>query len=241
MLAKLARTDLEILRRAGHSPTDEQVVRLNALAIRIERGKNTTVANAPRIANAGNVVLHEPTVGALEWWHNYGRDAAWTTRGKLSTYYWMLAHACEPDAFEGLERAADIRKRVRAWRRRVFATEGELWRALLWVKSGETPVDAETAPAVVESSIEDDEAHDKLWASIIAAAGALSMRPEDLRTATRDTLTSLLVAANLHAKIPVKTSVAKDYIAYKRLLREIEERGTGNGERGTGNGENSKL
>lgn len=225
MFAKLSRSDLKRLRSAGFSPTDEDVVRLNDLAVRIERGKETTVANMPRIAFAGNVVLHEPTIGALEWWHNFGRDAAWSTRGKLDTYYWCLAHATNPNAFDGLEEASKIRKTVRRWKCGVFATDGELWRALLWVKSGER-VDDDAKPGTIpESTIEEDAIIENLWASVIAAAGALSMRPQDLRTVTRDTLTELLIAANLHAKIPMKTSIAKDYIAYRKLLKEIESRG----------------
>lgn len=225
MFAKLAKSDIERLRSAGYEPTDEQLIRLNDLAIRIERGKNTTAANMPRVATAGNVTLHEPTIGALEWWHNFGRDAAWTTRGKLDVYYWMLANATRPGEFYDLEKPSAIRRKVRAWRRGVFATEGELWRALLWVKSGENVADDETPRAAVESSIEEDETIDRLWSAVIAASGALSMRPEDLRTVTVDTLTSLLISANLHAKIPVKTSIAKDYIAYKICLKEIEKNG----------------
>lgn len=220
----IARKDLEKLRAAGYEPTDAQVIRLNDLAVRIERGKHTTVANMPRVAVAGNVTLHEPTIGALEWWHNFGRDAAWTTRGKLDVYYWLLAHATNPGAFYGLEKASAIRRTVRAWKRGVFATDGEMWRALLWVKSGENAVD-ETPRAVIDSSIEDDESMNRLYSAMIAASGALSIRPDDLKTITVDTLTSLLIAANLRAKIPVKVSIAKDYIAYKFCLKEIEKNG----------------
>lgn len=225
MFAKLARTDLVRLRAAGFRPTDAEVVRLNDLAVRIERGKNTTVANMPRVAEAGNIYLHEPTIGALEWWHNFGRDAAWSSRGKLECYYWMLANADNPDAFEGLEKPRDIRRVVRKWRCTVFATESQLWRALMWVKTGEAGDAEEVTPAALESTVEDDATMDRLYASVIAAAGALSMRPSELRTETVDTLTALLIAANLHAQHPIKMSIAKDYIAYKKCLRSIEERG----------------
>lgn len=65
MLTETAKNDLAALRAAGFSPTDEEIVKLNDLAIRIERGKDTTPANMPRVAFAGNVVLHEPTIGAI--------------------------------------------------------------------------------------------------------------------------------------------------------------------------------
>lgn len=65
MLAETARLDLAALRAAGFSPTDEEIIKLNDIALRIEHGKDTTAVNAPRTAFAGNVVLHEPTIGAL--------------------------------------------------------------------------------------------------------------------------------------------------------------------------------
>lgn len=95
MLSKLAKTDLESLRSAGYSPTDEEIIRLNDLAIRIERGKETTPANMPRIAVCGNVVLHEPTVGSIQWWENFGKNASYGDEMKMMVYYWTLAFANE--------------------------------------------------------------------------------------------------------------------------------------------------
>ena len=83
MLTETAKNDLAALRAAGFAPTDEEVIKLNDLAIRIERGKETTPANMPRVAFAGNVVLHEPTTAAIEWWNDVGRDADFTTDGRL--------------------------------------------------------------------------------------------------------------------------------------------------------------
>lgn len=65
MLSKMAKSDLDALRQGGHHPTDEDIIRLNDLALKIERGKDTTPANMPRIAFAGNIILHEPTIGAM--------------------------------------------------------------------------------------------------------------------------------------------------------------------------------
>lgn len=81
MFSELAKQDLISLRQQGFQPTDEDVIKLNDLAMKIEHGKDTTVANAPRIAFAGNVVLHEPTIGALQWWFNFGRNSAQSDKG----------------------------------------------------------------------------------------------------------------------------------------------------------------
>ena len=225
MLCKMAEIDLNRLHAAGHDATYAQVVRLNDLATRIERGKHTTVANMPRCAVAGNVILHEPTVGALEWWHQFGRDAAWSTRGKLQTYYFMLAHADDPEVFAGLEESRDIRRAVRKWQQRVFATEGELWRALLWVRSGENQIDEDDRPAELTDSIVDDATFDHVARLVIAAAGSLGIAPKDLKCETQPTLVALIARASMNTKNPIKPSVAKDYIAYQRTIREIESNG----------------
>jgi hypothetical protein len=59
----MAKADLDALRASGCNPTDEEIVELNSLAQKIERGKETTPQNMPRIAVVGNTVLHEPTIG----------------------------------------------------------------------------------------------------------------------------------------------------------------------------------
>lgn len=66
---------------------------------------------------------------------------------------------------------------------------------------------------------------DTLWMNVIACAGALSVAPKDLMTVTHSELIALLIQANLHARFPMKQSVAKDYILYRQVMRKIEDRG----------------
>ena len=136
MLSELAKQDLIALRQQGFQPTDEEVVKLNDIALRLERGKHTTPANAPRVAFAGNVVLHEPTIGALKWWHDFGRDSARSADTSLLTYFFMLAHATNLEKLKALEQAGEIQLAVAEWASKVEATEEELWRALMYVKYG---------------------------------------------------------------------------------------------------------
>ena len=213
------------MRAAGYEPTDEEVIRLNDLAIRIERGKETTPANMPRVGFAGNVVLHEPTIGAVEWWNDYGRDAAFTSNGRLLTYFFMLANARNLDFLNTLQKPREIRAAVRKWKKQVDATQNELWRAMMWVKFGTEELEVEIQKKV-EASIDDEEAMDEMWFRVIMSAGALGVLPNDLKTHTMSELIGSLVQANLHARIPMKQSVAKDYMAYRQLMRQIEDRGT---------------
>ena len=228
MLSKIAKNDLEALRSAGYQPTDEEIVQLNDIAIRIERGKETTPANMPRIAVCGNVVLHEPTIGALQWWNDYGKDAALSSDGRLMTYYFCLANARRLDLLSSLVVHSDIRKAVKEWKKKLQCTEDELWRGLCWVKYGDQSLEDNIDKDKIQNSIDDEQQMNAMWMTVIASSGALGLSPNDLKTFTKSELIGSLIQANLHARIPMKQSVAKDYIAYRQIMRKIEERGTHN-------------
>ena len=63
-----------------------------------------------------------------------------------------------------------------------------------------------------------------LWGNVIIAAGVLGLSPNDLRTITQMELLNTLIQANLQSKIPMKKSVAQDYISYTQLIKKIESR-----------------
>lgn len=225
MFSELARQDLDALRRNGFTPTDEEVIRLNDLALAIEAGRETTAANAPRTAYAGSVMFCEPTVGAVQWWFETAKDAAWSDKGRLNTYFFMLAHARDVDYLSRLTKPSQVRREVKRWMKGVDATESEMWRALLYVKNGYRAVsDGDDAGKAFCSTVEDESVLSRMWMNVIACAGALSVTPESLRTSTNSQLVSLLVQANLHARIPMKQSVARDYIAYRLHCKAIEDR-----------------
>lgn len=223
MYEPLAKNDVDRLRAAGFAPTDEEVVRLNELAAALARGKDTTAVNHPRFAFAGNVVLHEPTIGALEWWWAYGRDAAVVPRHQLLIYCFMLAHARDLDTLNALQLPKDIQRAAKTWYRHVAASEGELLRALLYVRHGANLglVDEERREA------DADEQMDRACQLVALAAGQSGIKPADLRTETESTLMAM-VAASSKAGNPIKPSTAKFYMAYQQTIRAIEARGKNN-------------
>lgn len=223
MLTATAKNDLAALRQQGFNPTDEEIIKLNDLAIRIEQGKETTPANMPRIGFAGNVVLHEPTIGAIQWWNDFGSDAAFTSKGRLMTYFFMLANARRIDYLNQFQRPKDIRREVKKWKSKLDSTEQELWRAMMWVKFGSNEVEEEITNKINDST-ENEQTMNDLWQNLITAAGSIGVTPDMLKTQTQSELVATLIQANIHARIPMKMSVAKDYIAYRLLLRNIEDR-----------------
>ena len=203
MLTELARQDLKALRAQGFNPTDEEIVALNDLAMRIERGQNTTPYNMPRIGFAGSVVLHEPTVGALQWWAEYGQNADILPERRAHTYFFMLANARNLNRLFALTTPKEIRKAVREWRKGLDCTEDELWRAVSWVKFGAEEIKAQY-DAMVRSTIDDEEAMSALWHHVICCAGAIHVCPDSLMTMTRSELISTLIQASMYAHVPLK-------------------------------------
>lgn len=222
MFSELAKNDLKRLRDEGYSITDEEVIALNDLAVQIEAGKETTAANHPRFAFAGNVILHEPTVGALEWWWSFGRDAAWTTKGKLNTYYFMLANARNVELLAPLQKPSDINKAVKLWMKSVNATDGELFRALLYVKHSTEYVDEDNDKKI------DEEGLDSIWNLLLICAGQMGVKLDDLKTCTQSELMRL-IKHSAKAGLQIKPSIAKLYIKYQMMVKQIENRGNKHG------------
>ena len=224
MFSELAKNDLLRLREQGYSPTDEEIIALNDLAVQIENGKETTIANHPRFAYAGNVVFHEPTVGALEWWWEYGLDAAWTMKGQLHTHFFMLAHARDVELLQSLTTPKSINKAVKIWLKGVAATDDEMLRAMLYVKHGLNWI----VPTEKVEETNQDEVLEHLHTLMILASGSLGISTKDLQTRTQSQLMGMLRVAN-KSGMNLKPSIAKQYIAYQQMIRKIEERGTNNG------------
>lgn len=224
MLTKLAEEDLKSLRKMGCEPTDAEIVELNDLALRIERGKFTTPSNHPRIGFANNVILHEPTIGALEWWSDYGKNAFILYKWRMYCYFFCLHYGRDLDVLDKLHNAREIKAAVKKWVKTLDCTMEELWRALFWVKFGDIEYQKVEQEDYINNTLKDEKRMDLLWSTVITAAGATGILPKDLRTLTQSELYSTIIQSNLHAKIPMKNSIAEDYISYTQLLKKIEER-----------------
>ena len=223
MLSKMAKNDLMSLREQGYQPTDEEIIKLNDLALKIERGKETTPVNMPRIAVVGNVVLHEPTIGSIQWWENFGKNSSYGDEMKMMVYYWTLTYATEVDYLNKFKSHREIFKEVKKWSKKLTCTEEQLWKGLLWVKFGgdnENPNDQK-----VKEILDDEQTMNYIWSIVLKVSSSTGIKVEELMTRTQTELSYMLVQSYILAHIPIKKSVADDYIAYRMLIKKIEERG----------------
>ena len=63
MTSKIAAEDIESLIAEGCIVHPSDVVRLNALGLRIEKRPDFRLASLPRVALVGGVLFREPTIG----------------------------------------------------------------------------------------------------------------------------------------------------------------------------------
>lgn len=68
-----------------------------------------------------------------------------------------------------------------------------------------------------------------IWSMVLKVSSSTGIKPEDLMARTQTELSYMLVQSYILAHMPIKQSVADDYIAYRMLMKKIEERGDGNG------------
>lgn len=68
MTSKLAKSQIELWRKEGLEPTFDDIIRLNDLGLRVERGSDMFSFSAvPRMAFLGDRILREPTVAKRYW------------------------------------------------------------------------------------------------------------------------------------------------------------------------------
>lgn len=74
MVSKMAIGDIEALKDDGIELTPEEIVRLNAFGLKVERNFDSSEYFVlPRVALIGDVVLHEPTIGSEIWIEQVGK------------------------------------------------------------------------------------------------------------------------------------------------------------------------
>ena len=229
MFSKLAKEDLEDLRAEGLAPSDEDVIRLHALASRITDGHETTAANAPRFAVVGGIVFWEPTLAALEWF-----DFARKSAANAGTEDLMLAFACV-HAREGgfLERLRDmdaVEREMKAFAASVTATPGEVERAVWHVAvDGESAQaerttlakELETAKTASGRERENASAAEEI---LRASAAATGLGYEELVSQTPSRLVGMIRAAHFQAGMKMSRSSARAHAEYLATLHAVAAR-----------------
>lgn len=244
MTSQLAKEDLQDLRDAGLTPSDEDVIRLHALALRITDGAETTAWNAPRFAIAGGVVFWEPTLAAY-YWHDYAVHFAQDT----ATAFWLFAFACAHGRrhgyLEGLRKKEDIELALGQFLGSCTATRIEVERAVAYAVEGiESPEPEPTELAKKREEKRKDELptererRNAAWLErlLTEAASATGMTYADIMEQTPSRLCAMITAANVRAGMEMSQKQARAHADYLATLAAIKKRLQAEAEGGAANG-----
>lgn len=229
MTSELAKEDLNDLRAEGLQPTDEDVIRLHALACRLSDGAETTAACAPRVAFAGGVVFHEPTIAAWQWFEN-AKDYA---RAK-SEEDWYFAFACANGRrtwyLQNLIEEKDVNRAVVAWLKTVAATKDEVSRAVYYVTTGLNDITPEKTDLKKKTEADkaqgdrERENYAEVERVLREAAASTSLTLGEIMSEPISRLQGMIYEANIKAGFEMSRKTAKAHAEYLATLKAIKAR-----------------
>ena len=239
MISKMAIADIAALRAEGIDVPPREVIRLNALGLKVERGTDSAeLFAAPRVAFIGDAVLREPTLGAEMWL----RQAMEAFDGDDSqTYFTLRVLSCVvpwrelPDPAD--ERA--VHKAIKATLARLGgATLRQLENALDWCVAGNLPESGEKLPegATEQGTDEPQERHSPEFGLFHRGMACRIGTAADLKDMTVSAMLAVceraeeLAAAPLGGRKDRKAEKDKATGDYYRALDAVREAGKAAGD-----------
>ncbi len=227
----MAQEDIELLQSQGITLTIEQIVTLNALGLRAERGPEAAdLVRAPRVAWAGSTPIYEPTIAAERWLDTFGLHW-WHGRSAVLCTAWACANCAAPGFFVDKTDERRVRSLIEQWQDGLDCTVGQLFTALSYVVDGADPDPSETptaAPFAFDGCPYQSLISDALAAGLGVSAGELSQYP---RRILADILHRwLLNQAALHGGDPAKLDArasTRAYVAYDDYLQTLKPKSEG--------------
>lgn len=197
MISRMAMTDIETLRAEGLDVSPRDIVRLNALGLKVERAARAAEFVAvPRLAFLGDISFREPTIGDEEWLAIVGQSFN-LEDGETET---LVLAACLSTPFAELPDPRDRRavmkllKRFRKGPARRY-TRAQLDAALEYAMYGNDATTGEAAPPKEDEEKEGDEKPEAqpLWVGALRDGIALRLgTAAELRSLTPSQLHALV-------------------------------------------------
>ena len=226
MVSDTAESDIEDLIARGLKPTVRDIVRLNAVALRIERGAYAAAYFAlPRVAFLGDLALYQPTIGHETWLDKVQSIVDMSDDSDFACRLYAAAtkdNAALVDPYRPKEVKAAVEKCLAAFSAFTFE---QVRLALDYVETGGRhtdgesiaidPADTEDAPTAADSVA--------LGAVHDGVAGRLGISLRDLRSMTRGELLAVVSAA-FDAKGGAERAIRRRQTEYFRTLDEISAR-----------------
>lgn len=140
MTSKLAKSTIEKWQCEGLKPTFDDIITLNNLGLKVERGSETfSFAACPRIAFLGDYILREPTIAKRIWIDTVGKFFNGNYQTKL--FFMCYALNCLDSELPEINNIAKLKEHVVKFRDEVLIrfTETQLIFAIDYVLNGNKP------------------------------------------------------------------------------------------------------
>lgn len=228
MVSKLAEEDLTALMEEGCVVRPSDVIRLNALALKIEKRPDFRFATLPRVALCGGVLFKQPTIAQDIFLDNLMEIFSQDDGTVLALEAYVLAHPEEkfdnPPTFPrvfALKCVRWIRKHLKD------ETAEKVRHAIDFCKYGMNPIDCEYPIYVT------DETFDKWYGEAGSLSTALrkyiqactyGIAPEAALRATSQTLTAMIERAAMLNDINITEDEKHATAEYYKVLDEVKRR-----------------
>lgn len=234
MISDLAIDALAEIRGRGLTPTDADVVRLHALALRVQYAEDSTeVYAAPRVAWLGKIPIYEPTLASSMWMADHGERISADADTRDIVLLWACAHAQIDGFFKrpGMGIALWIKTQIAFWLRVTGIdchTIEQVRNALNYVRFGHRVDACEYPPEYVRKGIErhfDATTSDLLHARLHDAIALLGADAErGVSTLTLTALDCVLLRSALSKGATLKGASADALGDFYAALEEIAAR-----------------
>lgn len=227
MVSETAEGDIEGMIARGLKPTVRDIIRLNAVALRFERGAHTASYFAlPRVAFLGDLVLRQPTIGHELWLDKVQQCVEMDDDSDFACRLYA-AHVADHHDLADPYKRKDVKAAVEACLKAFSAFTFEQVRlALDYVERGERP-EAGEHPALEPAKEDADTltAADSVALGIVhdGIASRLGISLADMRTMTRGELLAVVSAA-LDGEGRDERVYRRHRNDYFRTLDEISDR-----------------
>lgn len=224
--------DLEDLKADGLMPSFEDIVRLNALGLKLDSSRETTFANAPRIGWAGDTAIHEPTCQVELWMMDVGEVIASDKETVDSLWCFACANARKRDFFVDLYDADKVKRAVKAWYKTLRCTREELARAFRYALYGDDPGGDVVAEETELKKANSQKTHvdyrtihfARIDEETRKAREKLHLTTEEMLTMTRSRIVEMLYANAIEGGMELKRDTASALVDYLTTLRAIRKR-----------------
>lgn len=242
MVSKIAKSAVEKLKSEGLSPTFEDVVKLNALGLKVERGGlSYEFGSVPRVAFLGDYVFREPTVAKRIWIE----EALSLLNGDYFNQVCLTAYAlnCPSNELPSLDRIGVLVAELAKFRDEVLLlyTDRQIMDAIEYALRGDSPsLDEEKETTGEKEEKEDVSALPEKLVSVsrqlLQEALSYGIDDECKNDLTVPELEKVIALAAMHSGVDVmKGEHGQAVGAFYKALGKIRERLTK--ERDLSNGE----